>query len=194
MSRQLFFFGTLGATTIQGRQLFKGGNYWFFAFIKHTWFELLSHLINIYCLAYIKKNHFLFFRTSATRKSCPIICDNHSFEGLKGDYYLLSLKLNKWIQNKLVNLKCTCFFWNLRCDNYSRETTIQGSKLLTSKTFLVRQVFKGDNYSREETIRGNTVLHFILFFVIIIMINRKSINRMMKAHLLRAHLSRNMGI
>ena len=50
-------------------------------------------------------------------------------------------------------------FWNLRCDNYSRETTIQGSKLLTSKTFLVRQVFKGDNYSREETIRGNTVLN-----------------------------------
>ena len=48
-------------------------------------------------------------------------------------------------------------FWNLRCDNYSRETTIQGRKLLISKTFLVRQVFKGDNYSREETIRGNTV-------------------------------------
>ena len=48
-------------------------------------------------------------------------------------------------------------FWNLRCDNYSRETTIQGRKLLISKTFLVRQLFKGDNYSREETIRGNTV-------------------------------------
>ena len=48
-------------------------------------------------------------------------------------------------------------FWNLRCDNYSRETTIQGRKLLISKTFLVRQVFKGDNYSKEETIRGNTV-------------------------------------
>ena len=48
-------------------------------------------------------------------------------------------------------------FWNLRCDNYSRETTIQGRKLLISKAFLVRQVFKGDNYSREETIRGNTV-------------------------------------
>ena len=48
-------------------------------------------------------------------------------------------------------------FWNLRCDNYSRETTIQGRKLLISKTFLVRQLFKGDNYSREDTIRGNTV-------------------------------------
>ena len=43
------------------------------------------------------------------------------------------------------------------CDKYSRETTIQGRKLLISRTFLVRQVFKGDNYSREETIRGNTV-------------------------------------
>ena len=51
-------------------------------------------------------------------------------------------------------------FWNLRCDNYSRETTIQGRKLLISKTFLVRQVFKGDNYSREETIRGNMVDSF----------------------------------
>ena len=53
-------------------------------------------------------------------------------------------------------------FWNLRCDNYSRETTIQGRKLLISKTFLVRQVFKGDNYSREETIRGNTVFQFAI--------------------------------
>ena len=45
------------------------------------------------------------------------------------------------------------------CDKYSRETTIQGRKLLISRTFLVRQLFKGDNYSREETIRGNTVCH-----------------------------------
>ena len=44
------------------------------------------------------------------------------------------------------------------CDKYSRETTIQGRKLLISRTFLVRQLFKGDNYSREETIRGNTVV------------------------------------
>jgi hypothetical protein len=36
-------------------------------------------------------------------------------------------------------------------------TTIEGRKLLISRTFLVRQVFKEDNYSREETIRGNTV-------------------------------------
>ena len=28
--KQLFFFWALGATTIQGRQLFKGGNYCFF--------------------------------------------------------------------------------------------------------------------------------------------------------------------
>ena len=47
------------------------------------------------------------------------------------------------------------------CDKYSRATTIQGRKLLISRTFLVRQVFKGDNYSREETIRGNTVVVFI---------------------------------
>ena len=52
-------------------------------------------------------------------------------------------------------------FWNLRCDNYSRETTIQGRKLLIRKTFLVRQVFKGDKYSREETIRGNTVSNIL---------------------------------
>ena len=42
------------------------------------------------------------------------------------------------------------------------ETTIQGRKLLISRTFLVRQVFKGDNYSREETIRGNTV-HTVIY-------------------------------
>ena len=39
-------------------------------------------------------------------------------------------------------------FWNLRCDNYSRETTIQGRKLLISKTFYC------DKYSKETTIQG----------------------------------------
>ena len=38
------------------------------------------------------------------------------------------------------------------------KTTIQGRKLLISRTYLVRQVFKGDNYSRKETIYGKTVL------------------------------------
>ena len=45
-------------------------------------------------------------------------------------------------------------------DNYSRETTIQGRKLLISSPYLLPQLFKGDNYSREETIRGNTVVFF----------------------------------
>ena len=36
-----------------------------------------------------------------------------------------------------------------QCDNYSRETTIQGRKLLIIRTFCVRQLFKGGNYSRK---------------------------------------------
>ena len=43
-------------------------------------------------------------------------------------------------------------------DNYSRETTIQGRKLLIIRTFLVQQVFKGDNHLREEAIRGTTAI------------------------------------
>ena len=53
----------------------------------------------------------------------------------------------------------------VHCDNYSKETTIQGRKLLTCRTFLVQQVFKGDKYSREETIRGNTVVYTGLWAV-----------------------------
>ena len=34
LSRQLFFFEAHGATIIQGRQLFKGGNYCFLGFFK----------------------------------------------------------------------------------------------------------------------------------------------------------------
>ena len=64
-------------------------------------------------------------------------------------YFLNIIELEKIY--KSANLKCTC-------DKYLRETSIQGRKLLITRTFLVRQLFKGDNYSREETIRGNTVL------------------------------------
>ena len=53
--------------------------------------------------------------------------------------------------------KLVCTYINIKCDNYSREETIQGRKLLNNRWFLLRQLFKGDNYSREETIRGNTV-------------------------------------
>ena len=34
LSRQLFYFEAYGATSIQGRQLFKGGNYCFLYFLK----------------------------------------------------------------------------------------------------------------------------------------------------------------
>ena len=54
----------------------------------------------------------------------------------------------------------TILFLGFGCDNNSRETTIQGRKLLISRIFWVRQLFKEDNYSREETIRGNTVLRY----------------------------------
>jgi predicted HAD superfamily hydrolase len=43
------------------------------------------------------------------------------------------------------------------CDHYSRAETNQGRKLLISRRFLLRKLFKGGNYSRAETIRGNTV-------------------------------------
>ena len=56
-----------------------------------------------------------------------------------------------------IVVETTILFLGFGFDNYSRETTIQGRKLLNSRTFRVRQLFKGDNYSREETIRGNTV-------------------------------------
>ena len=78
--------------------------------------------------------------------------------------YLVNIFEAEW-KYKLVSIKCT-----FQCDKYTRETTIQGRKLLIIRTFLVRQVFKGDNYSREETVRGNTVIdkrlkkHCLFFF------------------------------
>ena len=63
--------------------------------------------------------------------------------------YLLTSYL--WILNALAN-------FNINCDNYSKEETIQGRKLLIIRRFWVRKQFKGGKCSREETIRGNTVL------------------------------------
>ena len=134
---------SFSATTIQGRQLFKGGNYCFLEFWKAS----------VASFAHSKMES----TRSHTLKVLKIpICIVTFAEKCT---YLLTYLLNIFEVEKVyksANLKCT-----FQCDKYSRETTIQGRKLLITRTFLVRQVFKGDNYSREETIRGNTVCIFL---------------------------------
>ena len=53
MLRQLFFFWALGATTIQGRQLFKGGNYYFLSF----WVVYITWIVVTIC-RYVKVRKF----------------------------------------------------------------------------------------------------------------------------------------
>ena len=59
-------------------------------------------------------------------------------------------KIENFCGKRKINHTC-------RCDHYSRAETNQGRKLLISRRFLLRKLFKGGNYSRAETIRGNTV-------------------------------------
>ena len=172
MSRQLFFFESLGATSIQGRQLFKGGNYCFIDFWKFHNMNCCRNTCNdtLYDICYgahlkvkLTKDLWSFFQSSLNNSLSH--CGSLKFKKntylpscCKSTYlliYLLNIFEVEW-KYKLVSIKCT-----FQCDKYSRETTTQGRKLLIIRTFLVRQVFKGDNYSREETIRGNTVSVFV---------------------------------
>jgi hypothetical protein len=66
--------------------------------------------------------------------------------------YILEFKLKVINQTKMSRI--------FLCDNYSREESIQGRKLLNNRRFWLRKLFKGGKYSREETIRGNTVCTF----------------------------------
>jgi hypothetical protein len=53
LPRQLFFFGILGAAIIQGRKLFKGGNYSREETIN--FFLLIIHNLNFCCMVIMLK-------------------------------------------------------------------------------------------------------------------------------------------
>ena len=69
-------------------------------------------------------------------------------------FYILSVTINQGNVNIICIVQQLLIIGLFECDNYSREKTIQGRKLLIIRTFWVRQLFKGDNYSRETTILG----------------------------------------
>ena len=65
--------------------------------------------------------------------------------------YLINIQMGQQIQMQIY----------IRCDDYSREETIQRRKLLINRSFWLRKLFKGGKYSREETICGNKRFSFL---------------------------------